>query len=369
MFRAMCEKKIDTIFREQICKAVKQARTQSIQTMAQMNDESHHFDDDNVYSVVPSQEGDAYGNNLVPENNSIVPNVQNQHQQQQVQHNEEGNNPVNHNNSEHSEPDPEVESERPDPNKKATKDIRVIIVQDLSGSMEPSRTKLATGVNEFVGELKSRYEAPCDFAAQICLITFAGDNIDVGKWMDIHSVPVYTRDSFRCNGTTPLWRTCKIALDKVKEECGHCTTAVYAFTDGQDNNSNGVTSKDVRKMIEELDQTKHTMLFIGSDINSSTDAESAGITRHRSLNPTEEDTPFAMRACTNTIARCVTGETQTPEFNEDDILSSEGSRHTSAQSAQSARSQPANYAQNIDDLPEDDNVPTIRRYQSAGGRR
>jgi len=335
--------------------------------MAQMND-SQYFDDDNVYSVVPSQEGDAYGNNLVSENNSIVPNVQNQEQQQQqeqiqqVQHNEEGNNPVNHNNSEHSEPEPEVESERPDPNKKATKDIRVIIVQDLSGSMESSRTKLATGVNEFVGELKSRYEAPCDFAAQICLITFAGDNIDVGKWMDIHSVPVYTRDSFRCNGTTPLWRTCKIALDKVKEECSHCTTAVYAFTDGQDNNSNGVTSKDVRKMIEELDATKHTMLFIGSDDNSGKDAESAGITRHRSLNPTEQDTPFAMRACTNTIARCVTGETQTPEFNDDDIATSEGSRHTSAQSAQSACN-----ADN-DDI-ENDDVPTLRRYQSAGGRR
>ena len=229
--------------------------------MAQMND-SQHFDDDNVYSVVPSQEGDAYGNDLVPDNNRIEPNVQNQlqQQQQQVQYNEAENNPVNHNNSEHSEPEPEVESERPDPNKKATKDIRVIIVQDLSGSMEPSRTKLATGVNEFAGELKSRYEAPCDFTAQICLITFAGDNIDVGEWMDIQSVPVYTRDSFRCNGTTPLWRTCKIALDKVKEECGHCTTAVYVFTDGQDNNSNGVTSKDVRKMIEELDATKHTML-------------------------------------------------------------------------------------------------------------
>ncbi len=341
--------------------------------MADFN-ESQYFDD-NVYSVVPSQEGDAYGNNLVPDNNSIVPNVQNQQQQQvqqvqQVQYNEAENNPVNHNNSEHSEPEPEVESERPDPNKKATKDIRVIIVQDLSGSMESSRTKLANGVNEFAGELKSRYEEPCEFSAQICLITFAGDNIHVGEWMDIHSVPVYTRDSFQCNGTTPLWRTCKIALDKVKEECGHCTTAVYVFTDGQDNNSNGVTSKDVREMIENLDATKHTMLFIGSDDNSGRDAQSAGITRHRSLNPTENDTPFAMRACTNTIARCVTGETQTPEFNDGDILSSEGSRHTSAQSAQSAhsaRSQPANYAQNIDDLPEDDNVPTIRRYQSAGG--
>ena len=336
--------------------------------MAQLND-SQYFDDDNVYSVVPSQGDDEYGNNLVPENNSILPNVQQQQQQQQmqqvqqVQHNEEGNNPVNHNDNS----EPELESDRPDQNKKATKDIRVIIVQDLSGSMESSRTKLATGVNEFAGELKSRYEAPCDFSAQICLITFAGDNIDVGEWMDIHSVPVYTRDSFHCNGTTPLWKTCKIALDKVKEECGHCTTAVYAFTDGEDNHSNGVTSKDVRKMIEELDPTKHTMLFIGSDDKSGRDAESAGIARHKSLNPTENDTPFAMRACTNTIARCVTGETLTPEFNDNDIATSEGSRHTSAQSAQSAESM----LQDNDGADYDDNVPTpmICRAMSSGGRR
>jgi len=150
----------------------------------------------------------------------------------------------------------------------------------------------------------------------------------------------------------------------MKEECAHCTTAAYVFTDGQDNNSNGVTSKDVRAMIEELDPTKHTMLFIGSDDNSGNDAQSAGITRHRSLNPTEQDTPFAMRACTNTIARCVTGETQTPEFNDDDIATSEGSRHTSAQSVQSAQAA----LRDIDDI-EDDNVPTLRRYQSAGGRR
>lgn len=282
-----------------------------------MND-SQYFDDDNVYSVVPSQEVDLVA--------------------------------------------VEPAADRPDQSKKATKNIKVIIVQDLSGSMEGSRTKLATGVNEFSSELKMRYEAPCEFSAQICLITFSGDNIDIGEWMDIQSAPVYTKESFRCYGSTPLWKSCKLALGKVTEECNDCTAAIYVFTDGEDNNSNGVTSKDVRDMIESLDPTKHTMLFIGSDINSAKDADSAGITRHRSLNPTENDTPFAMRACTNTIARCVTGETQTPEFNDDDIQSSEGSRHTSAQSAQSAH-----YAENIDDFPEEDDAPTIRRHQTAGG--
>jgi hypothetical protein len=287
-----------------------------------MND-SQYFEDDTIYSVVPDQE---------------------QEQAHQPIHDVDVVEPIS-------------AADRPDQNKKATKNIKVVIVQDLSGSMDGSRTKLATGVNEFVSELKMRYKAPCDFSAQICLITFAGDNIDVGKWMDIQSVPVYTRDSFRCCGTTPLWKSCKIALDKVTEECNDCTAAIYVFTDGEDNNSNGLTSKDIRDMIEKLDATKHTLLFIGSDDNSGRDAQSAGITRHRSLNPTEQDTPFAMRACTNTIARCVTGETQTPEFNDDDIMSSEGSRHTSAQSAQSAGN---------DDI-ENDDVPTLRRYQSAGG--
>jgi Mg-chelatase subunit ChlD len=314
---------------------VQQARTQSINntTMSDINtattyQDSQNYDDDIVYSVV------------VPDQF------------------EQGN---------HPEPEPAAAAtaaatDRPDQSKKATKNIKVIIVQDLSGSMDGSRSKLATGVNEFASELKMRYEAPCDFTAQICLVTFAGDNIDVGQWMDIHSVPVYTRDSFRCNGTTPLWKSCKIALDKVTEECRDCTAAIYVFTDGEDNNSNGLTSKDIRDMIEKLDATKHTLLFIGSDDNSGRDAQSAGLTRHRSLNPTEQDTPFAMRACTNTIARCVTGETQTPEFNDDDIMTSEGSRHQSAHSA-------VYHGEVINDVDdEEDGVPSIRRYQSAGGR-
>jgi hypothetical protein len=101
---------------------------------------------------------------------------------------------------------------------------------------------------------------------------------------------------------------------------------MYAFTDGDDNNSKKATRETIRAKVDSLDPAKHTMLFIGSDPMSRRNADEIGLDRHRSLNPTSEDTPSAMRACTNTIARCVTGETQTPEFNDSDIMMSEGHR-------------------------------------------
>jgi hypothetical protein len=101
---------------------------------------------------------------------------------------------------------------------------------------------------------------------------------------------------------------------------------MYAFTDGDDNSSQRATRETIRAKVTSLDPAKHTMLFIGSDPMSRRNADDIGLDRVRSLNPSSDDTPTAMRACTNTIARCVTGETQTPEFNDNDIATSEGHR-------------------------------------------
>jgi Mg-chelatase subunit ChlD len=216
-------------------------------------------------------------------------------------------------------------SDRPDTNVKACKDIRVIFAHDLSGSMNGSRKMIADGTNEFIQDLTARYAAPCDFTAKFCLITFSGDNVNVGEWTDIHNVQVFGVDSFVCSGTTPLWDTCVIGLDKMERECEGCTAALYCFTDGDDNNSKKSTRKNVRARISTLDQSLHTMLFIGSDpLSSAANADAIGVVRTKSLNPSSDSTPSAMRACTNAIARCVTGETQTPEFNDNDINMSEG---------------------------------------------
>ena len=257
-------------------------------------------------------------------------------------------------------------SSRPDQSVKACKSIRVIFAHDLSGSMEENRKMIADGTNEFVQDLQSRYAPPCDHTAKFCLMTFAGDAITIGEWTDVQAVPVFDAKSFICSGTTPLWDACSLGIDKINHECNGCTTALYVFTDGDDNNSRKATRKTVRSQISNLDSTIHTMLFIGSDpLSSAANADAIGVTRTKSLNPSSDNTPSAMRACTNTIARCVTGETQTPEFNDTDIAMSEGppSRQSSLQSYHMVNPD--------DDYHEDDSIdvrtPAITRRQPVGG--
>ena len=260
---------------------------------------------------------------------------------------------------------------RPDQSVKACKNIRVIFAHDLSGSMADCRKMIADGTNEFLQDLQSRYAPPCEFKAEFCLITFAGETITVGEWTDVHDVQVFNADSFACHGTTPLWDACEIGIDKIRRECEGCTAALYVFTDGDDNNSKKAVRKTIRESVSTLNPALHTMLFIGSDpFSSVANADAIGVTRTKSLNPSSDNTPSAMRACTNAIARCVTGETQTPEFNDSDIIMSEGP-------PQSSRSSAHSYDMMNDGLYgcDDDNVPTaawcptptLSRRRSAGG--
>jgi hypothetical protein len=262
----------------------------------EMND-SQFYDDDTVYSVHPGSGSDHVASEYTGE----------------------------------CQPDPisstlPVEEDRPDASVKACKNIRVVFVHDLSGSMEPHVRTVSTGTNEFIQDLQLRYAEPCEYNAQFLLITFAGDNITVGEWQNIVGHPMYTPSSFKCHGPTPLWDACDVGLDKIINDCQDVTACMYAFTDGDDNNSKKATRETIHAKVNSLDPTKHTMLFIGSDPMSRRNADEIGLDRVRSLNPSSDDTPTAMRACTNTIARCVTGETQTPEFNDNDIATSEGHR-------------------------------------------
>lgn len=253
------------------------------------------YDDDTVYSVVPGGD-DEYGSVPLTEHPSIV-TVQ-------------------------------VQDDRPDISVKACKDVRVVFIHDLSGSMEDNIHMMVTGTNEFIQDLKARYQQPCEFEAEFLLITFAGDRISVGEWRNVNGIEPYTRANFPCSGSTPLWDACDVALEKVTSECQGTVTGIYTFTDGDDNNSRRATRNIIRTKIEALDKTVHTMLFIGSDpMSASENAEHIGLDRVHSLNHDTDSTPYALHACTNTIARCVTGETQTPEFNENDITISEGRSH------------------------------------------
>ena len=252
--------------------------------------EYSYVDDDNIYSAAPTRDDYAYISSAASESYPVS-----------------------------------VPDDRPSTSVKACKNIKVVFVHDLSGSMASNVQPMISGTNEFIQDLQARYTEPCEYNAEFLLITFAGDDISVGKWRNVKELSMYTRESFNCHGTTPLWDACNIGLEKIIKDSNDCTAVLYVFTDGDDNNSNKATQETIRAKVALLDSTKHTMMFIGSDpLSSERNAKDIGLERQRSLNPSMESTPSAMRACTNTIARCVTGETQTPEFNDSDIMMSEG---------------------------------------------
>ena len=63
--------------------------------------------------------------------------------------------------------EPEIQDQEPEPElpSLAVKDMHVLVVQDVSGSMESQRHSVATGINEIFGDLKKRYREPCEHKA------------------------------------------------------------------------------------------------------------------------------------------------------------------------------------------------------------
>jgi predicted RNA-binding protein with RPS1 domain len=113
------------------------------------------------------------------------------------------------------------------------------------------------------------------------------------------------------------------------------------------------------QVIEEFKKghSNRSVLFIGSDPMAFHTAGGIGLTRHQSIKHTLDDTPSAYSACAHAIARCASGETPSAEFNDDDILLSEGGRRHEV--FPGGTDEVVNSYDIVDMM--DDNVPTVRR--------
>jgi hypothetical protein len=71
----------------------------------------------------------------------------------------------------------------------------------------------------------------------------------------------------------------------------------------------------------------HSILFIGSDPSAKRNAAGMGLDRVHSIQHDSHDTPVAYEVCRRALGRCVSGDTQSTEFNNDDIQLSETPSH------------------------------------------
>lgn len=208
----------------------------------------------------------------------------------------------------------------------AVKDMTVTFVQDVSGSMEAQRLSVANGINEIVGDLKKRYAAPCEYNATVCVIKFSShDNIRIGPTMPVQDMPVMTVADLNCDGSTALWDAVAIAIARMNTNSAGVPATTYIFTDGDNNDSMKHTRSGVNEMIAENKKKNpmHSVLFIGSDPSTRRNADDMGLDRVHSIQHDSDNTPVAYEVCRRALGRCVSGDTQSTEFNESDIVLSE----------------------------------------------
>ena len=242
----------------------------------------------------------------------------------------------------------------------ATKDMDVIFVQDVSGSMEDQRVSVVKGINEIIGDLKNRYRQPCEHRAHLRIIEFSShDRIRVGAQVSVHDVPLMNPAELVCDGMTALWDAAAIAIDQMNTSSAGVPATTYIFTDGDNNDSRNNTQSGVNRMIADNKKRNpmHSILFIGSDPSAKRNAAGMGLDRMHSIHHDSHDTPVAYEVCRRALGRCVSGDTQSTEFNDDDIVMSETPSH-------GHHAYHDHVIVHVDSQPSDDSddsVPTARR--------
>lgn len=244
-------------------------------------------------------------------------------------------------------------------------DMDVYFIQDVSGSMADQRGPVADGMNEIAHDLQSLYPADHSFKARLSITTFSSyDNIRIGELKPIQEIQPIRAADFICDGSTAMRDAVALVISKAGEESVGKTIVIKVFTDGQDNDSR-MGSITLGQAIEEFKKghSNRSVLFIGSDPMAFHTAGGIGLTRHQSIKHTLDDTPSAYSACAHAVARCATGETPSAEFNDDDILLSEGGRRDVFPHNQHHPMEGMDDVTNSYDIVDmaDDCVPTVRR--------
>lgn len=208
----------------------------------------------------------------------------------------------------------------------AVKPMDVRIVQDVSGSMDSQRHSVATGINEIIGDMQKRYREPCEHKATICIMQFSShDRIKVGDVIPIGEVKPISTKELVCDGMTAMWDAAAIAIEHMNTYSEGVPATTYIFTDGDNNDSKIHTQTSVNEMIAENKKRNpmHSVLFIGSDPTTMKNAHDIGLDRVHSIQHDSNNTPVAYEVCRRALGRCVSGDTQSTEFNNDDIVLSE----------------------------------------------
>jgi hypothetical protein len=173
-------------------------------------------------------------------------------------------------------------------------------------------------------------------------------------------------DDLVCDGMTAFWDAVGVAIKLMNEESAGVPATTYIFSDGDNNDSTQYTQPTINEMIAENKKKNpmHSILFIGSDPSTKRNASGMGLDRVHSIQHDSENTPVAYNVCSRALGRCISGDTQSTEFNDDDILLSETPHLQRCDQATSDQPPSHEYAFVPDNFECDDSVPS-RTWSSS----
>jgi len=148
----------------------------------------------------------------------------------------------------------------------AVKDVNVIAILDMSGSMSGLEDDTRGGFNTFVRE------AQADQAAEggqvtLSLTCFDTEFIQVYRTTDIQQVTPIGPAEYSPRGNTALLDAIGLTIAPLSFPA-HEKVLVYIVTDGFENSSREWTSDRVRALIEEKETQGWEFLFIGAEVDA-----------------------------------------------------------------------------------------------------
>ena len=154
-------------------------------------------------------------------------------------------------------------------------DLDLIFLIDKSGSMYGCEDDTMGGFNAFIQKERAK-----DFNTKVTTILFDNEYEVLYKRKPICDVRDLTRNEYQVRGSTALLDAIGRTVVSLEGEIDNKVLFVI-ITDGMENSSREFSKSQIRKMI---DSHKWEFIFLGTDIDSYSEASNIGIRKSRTAN-------------------------------------------------------------------------------------
>ncbi len=148
-------------------------------------------------------------------------------------------------------------------------EVHNLIILDESGSMEPIKKNIIKGFNEIVQTIKGIEKQFPEQEHFISLVSFNGLGNKMLHFIDpVSKLEQIDARRYNPDASTPLYDAMGFSMNKLRkvlEGRRDYNVLVTILTDGEENSSREFSGATIKKLIEELKESRWTFTYIGTD--------------------------------------------------------------------------------------------------------